>query len=172
MNDKVKIFSVYNKRAPVWDLPCVIPVYTGKGFWGAGKMFRDNTGDNIASQNKNFGELTAHYWVWKNYLKEHKPEYVGFCQYRRWFDFYDNIPKGVSFKPSSEKFVKNIIKQYDSQKIYESIAEYDVIVTEPTLFSKKMIDTCPVIKKDILLFASYQPIFLYSSIRFYTIFVL
>ena len=29
---------------------------------------RDNTHINISGKNKNYAELTFHYWFWKNYL--------------------------------------------------------------------------------------------------------
>ena len=32
-------------------------------------------------------ELTAQYYVWKNYEKLGNPDYVGFCHYRRLFNF-------------------------------------------------------------------------------------
>ena len=28
---------------------------------------KDNTGDNISDRNSQYAELTAQYWVWKNY---------------------------------------------------------------------------------------------------------
>ena len=31
---------------------------------------RDNTGINISSKNKFYGELTFHYWLWKNKLND------------------------------------------------------------------------------------------------------
>jgi hypothetical protein len=52
-------------------------------------ILRDDNGDNISHMNKFYSELTGYYWVWKNYQTK---DWVGFCHYRRYFDFFDNIP--------------------------------------------------------------------------------
>ena len=49
-------------------------------------MIGDDTGDNISEKDASYSEMTGHYWAWKNY---HDSEYIGFCQYRRYF--YEKI---------------------------------------------------------------------------------
>lgn len=55
-------------------------------------IIRDDTGDNISDMNPFYCELSGLYWIWKNYdIKE----YIGFCHYRRYFDFFDKLPKDI-----------------------------------------------------------------------------
>ena len=45
----------------------------------------DKMGKNISYKNKNYGEYTFHYWIWKNYLDQLDDGWVGFCQYRKFW---------------------------------------------------------------------------------------
>ena len=44
-----------------------IPVGLGTKTF-SNEWMTDKTGDNISKKNKNYGEYTFHYWIWKNYL--------------------------------------------------------------------------------------------------------
>lgn len=43
---------------------------------------KDNVGDNISIRNKDYCEVTAIYWIWKNHMDN---DYIGICHYRRRF---------------------------------------------------------------------------------------
>ncbi|QDR81956.1 DUF4422 domain-containing protein [Sporomusa termitida] len=47
---------------------------------------KDNTGDNISQRNRNYSELTASYWLWKNL----RCDYKGIFHYRRVLRFDEN----------------------------------------------------------------------------------
>ena len=86
--DNTDIFICMHHK---YDIPVKNDVYKliscgGNDIEGA---ILDNTGDNISHLNGCYCELTGIYWVWKNWeLKD----YVGFCHYRRYFEFMDNLP--------------------------------------------------------------------------------
>ena len=64
-----------------------MPVHVGRAIsadWqqtGLAQYTGDDTGENISSKNKNYCELTALYWAWKNL----QADYIGLAHYRRHF---------------------------------------------------------------------------------------
>jgi hypothetical protein len=103
------IFAVFHKPFPVPESPCLKPIYVGpnkENICGS-DVLKDNTGDNISQLNDHYCELTALYWIWKNY-KQDKNDITGFCHYRRYF-----IEE--TFKPFiSGLFFNNYIKRKES----------------------------------------------------------
>lgn len=68
---------------------------------------RDNAGENISERNRNYCELTASYYAWKN----SRAAYKGLCHYRRIFDITD----------------------VQMQELLEKGSEWDVILPYPSI---------------------------------------
>jgi hypothetical protein len=85
---KIKIFVAHHKPWYIYEDDIYVPIQVWKkkskvDLW----IIWDDTGDNISDKNSNYAELTAQYWVWKNYdLSE--VDYVWFCHYRRYMTYY------------------------------------------------------------------------------------
>ncbi len=85
--EKVSIYSVRShadrvirekRRRFSWE----IPIQAGAALSPEELcQVRDHRGENISSKNREYCELTALYWIWKNTASE----YVGLCHYRRHF---------------------------------------------------------------------------------------
>ena len=85
-----------------------IPVGLGENKFSS-NCFSDKTGENIAHKNPYYGEYTFHYWIWKNYLDKIDTEWVGFCQYRKFFSKEKIKNTDLSFS----KFKRLIIDKID-----------------------------------------------------------
>jgi hypothetical protein len=105
--------------------PQYFPVQAGKA---AGLHDLDCTGDNsginISSQNFLYSELTVLYWVWKN---RPKTDFVGFCHYRRFFDFANGDKYPVAYRrysPNESSLVEKLPRiEYETL-----LSECDLII--------------------------------------------
>ena len=82
---KLKIFCISVKNLDVLNkLPNYItPFGLGEDIYPS-SWLQDKSGNNIRKYNRDFGEATGIYWVWKNLIKNfNKNDWLGFCQYRR-----------------------------------------------------------------------------------------
>lgn len=92
-----------------------LPVHVGRNIsnnWQGTELENyagDNTGDNISSKNRNYCELTALYWAWKNL----DYEYLGLAHYRR------------HFKGGSGDKWQSILSKSDAEKLLD---KYNVIL--------------------------------------------
>ena len=126
----IKIFITYKDRHTVIESSILTPIQTGRAV--ASEVFKDmigdDTGENISSRNDKYSELSAMYWVWKNYNKIGNPEYVGFMHYRRQFVFNETLglpyPQWIAsyyYIPSvreatpffSDDAIEGIVPQFD-----------------------------------------------------------
>ena len=74
-----------------------IPVGLGKKKFSK-ECISDYSGQNISNKNPYYGEYSFHYWIWKNYLEKIKTEWVGFCQYRKFFVTQNIMEKEFNFE--------------------------------------------------------------------------
>ena len=91
------------------------------------EWMEDKRGNNISNKNRNYGEYTFHYWLWKNYLNQINSEWVGFCQYRKFFLLRHINEKNISFKTLEQNIIKNIPSKLDT---------YDCILGEKSFVDK------------------------------------
>lgn len=91
------------------------------------EFLKDNVGNNISYKNKNYCELTAIYWAWKNLYLE-KNDYIGLCHYRRYFSDYSKVDVFIKKDINSRK---NLIMKEDRYK--DILKDYDVIVGKNVL---------------------------------------
>jgi hypothetical protein len=119
----VKIFVVTHKENPPLTNDLFVPIQVGSNPSISEGILRDNTLDNIATKNPNFCELTATYWIWKNYKEA---DYVGICHYRRYVNLYN---PSYNLKPSSQKEIK--IKDFQKTKTFTT----DTKVTQDKIMS-------------------------------------
>lgn len=78
------------------------PIFVGDGD-NSRKYLSDNSGNNISAKNKNYCELTALYWIWKN---DKTSESVSIEHYRRFF----MDPKRIVPTIISKERVDNLVK--------------------------------------------------------------
>ena len=112
-----------------------IPVALGKNNYQKDWM-RDNIGKNISHKNKYYGEYTFHYWVWKNYLDKLEDEWIGFCQYRKFWSLKNYKKEEINFNNLSSKVLKDLPDEFDQ---YESILVTPFFVNQfkPMKFFKR-----------------------------------
>ena len=113
---KLKIFCVTNEKLNYLEnLPLTLVGVGKKKF--PRKYINCLKGTNIQNKEKNYSELTFHYWFWKNKLaKFDKNTWIGFSQKRR---FWVKNKKKINTLSDLEKnILKNVPKTW---KNYESI---------------------------------------------------
>jgi hypothetical protein len=90
----------------------------------------DKTGDNISHLNKNYGELTGIYWIWKNLLSNfNADDLIGNCHYRKlWLN--DLYP--TKQKKSKESLYNNLLSNENNL-----LKEFNTFQVQPIIFNNK-----------------------------------
>lgn len=100
----------------------------------------DCDGESISYKNKNYSELTALYWIWKNrLLKEsdnEKNEYYGLVHYRRLLELSDDdvlrlidnevdavLPYPMPYEPNIEVHHERYLKSEDWKAVLTALSE-------------------------------------------------
>lgn len=118
--EEIKLFVVTHKDNGI-GYPGRTYIHVGDGACPEG-MLCDAVGDNIAAKNRNYCELTAVYWIWKNV----SCNIVGIEHYRRVFglDIFD-LKNYCILKPV---------------KIKKFLQHYDVICTKRVKFKDTLLN--------------------------------
>ena len=128
-----RIFCIYFDRRPVWRSDCVLPIQAGKARSRTDLgLLADDTGDSISAENVRYGEMTAWYWVWKNYLPAH-PEltHVGFSHYRRFLDF-SGFCKGRTRRTTYRRFKRIFDRHYREAELMARVGDADLVMRGAT----------------------------------------
>lgn len=102
--------SIYVVTHKPYDFPTDTfykPIQVGGRF--NDELLCDSLGENIALKNKNFCELTALFWLWKNT----NDDVIGLVHYRRYFKGLNSDLKFKSLDIVSKSEVESILKGHD-----------------------------------------------------------
>ena len=124
--NKLQIYCVTNERLKYLEDSKLVLAGVGKKKFSK-KYITCLRGKNIQHKERNYSELTFHYWFWKNQLMKCKSDtWIGFCQKRRFW--LKNNTKIQNFKSLKENL---ILKPDKKWKKYNSIICKPVRVDNP-----------------------------------------
>ncbi len=95
-----------------------------------GSCLSDKKGENISNKNRYYGEYTFHYWLWKNYLNDIAEDWIGFCQYRKFWSLKFSSNNDINLKNLKQKVLKEIPNEFN---------KFDVVLGEPFFVNKRKI---------------------------------
>ncbi len=133
-----KIYVVHHKPLPPELADYLSPIRVSHYDDIPDHIVADHTGDNIASKNREYAELTALYWMWKN---DKTSTHVGLWHYRRWM-----VPHSDDSQRKAEQ--KNILDyeysdpqelerfKITDQTLVQACTDYDVILPYWESFGK------------------------------------
>lgn len=116
--ENTKIYIATHKEFFPPSNSMYIPIHVGRQLSNEYLDYQgDDIGDNISAYNKNFCELTALYWMWKN----SKADFLGLVHYRRYFIGMQSYKSKLILNEGDLHFLKKNV----------------VIVAKPEMFYKK-----------------------------------
>ncbi len=119
----IKIFMCCHKEYDIVP-PLCIPIQGGSAINPpVNGALRDDDGDNISEKNREYCELTVHYYAWKNI----KADYYGFCHYRRFFCFDESVNQPyIAVKDIPLKKREKLLGK--GEKVAKILKDYDIII--------------------------------------------
>ena len=94
-----------------------VPVGLGEKIFPS-SFFTDNKGKNISIKNRYYGEYTFHYWLWKNYLNQISDNWIGFCQYRKFWSLNFFKTKKLILTIYKSKILKKFLRNSMLMKLF------------------------------------------------------
>ncbi|WP_159060018.1 DUF4422 domain-containing protein [Collinsella provencensis] len=126
----IRIFVSTHKRVDLFDSLILQPVQVGCALrdYRYDWALHDDEGENISTLNAMYCELTTQYWAWKNV----DAPYVGFCHYRRYFDFSPEKHMENSFGEIMDGRIDSVTQSkyhLDDDSIRVALAGADIVTT-------------------------------------------
>ena len=143
-----------NNHAKIINTIGYVPVGLGNNI-SSNLFIRDNSNFNISSKNDFYGEYTFHYWLWKNMLTKIESEWIGFCQYRKFWCEKKEVEKNISFENFNKIILKQIPQEYDS---YEAILGEHLFLKKTNLIKILKYGKASILKNPLNLFAKNHTI--------------
>ena len=119
--ENLEIYCVTNKPIPNLENTDLNLAKVGKEKFSNTYLSCDN-GDHIFDKEKNYSELTFHYWYWKNKLDLSNKNWIGFCQRRRYW-IKEN---SKNEKIDKDNLINHILKEPDV-----SWKNFNAVICEP-----------------------------------------
>jgi hypothetical protein len=122
-----------HKESKVFRNLYISPIQLGAELHKEKNLFplKDNMGKHISSKNKDYCELTAQYWAWKNI----KPsvDYIGFFHYRRYLSFRKTFlfSKFINLLNGFYQYIYG----WDARTVYKKINNSNADIILPKKFN-------------------------------------
>ena len=122
----IQIYCVTDKEIPFLEKTNYKLAGVGSGNFSS-QYIKCNNKDNIYYKEKNYSELTFHYWFWKNELPMKDDDtWFGFCQKRR---FWLNSKKQTKDNDILDIILKNTPEEWKN---------YNAVICEPIYLGTKL----------------------------------
>ena len=128
----IKLINITHKPCRIFDVDYIITMNAGRAIaeskskdgylsneelkWLEENTLSDASGDNISKDNRYYNEMTAIYWIWKNYKKIGIPDAIGFMHYRRHFILKDTLKITGNYLEDlgiTEENLNKLMNKYD-----------------------------------------------------------